>query len=78
MVLTSDTKPDDTLYCIGAYILDALSKTANTDSVHVAELGELAKKLHGVSSTSFTLGMDWLYLLGALDMDRKGRVVRCL
>lgn len=76
-MLTSDTKPDETLYCVGAYILDAYASLSHCGDVHIADLCESTKKLHGVSSANFTLGMDWLYLLGAVDMDRKGRVVRC-
>lgn len=77
MVLTSDVRPGETLYYIGAYILDALKKNEGLVPLHVEELFGRVRDLHGVESDSFNLGMDWLFLLGIVDIDQNGRVVRC-
>ncbi len=81
MLLAYDVKPDDTLYCVGGVILRELimlQKESETPRrVHVAELASHVRETSGMSSSNFTLGLDWLYLLGAIDADGAGGVELC-
>lgn len=81
MLLAYDVKPDDTLYCVGGAILkELLTLQKGSDApqrIHVAELAARVREANGVSSSNFTLGLDWLYLLGAIDADGAGGVGLC-
>lgn len=76
MVLSRDMRPEDTLYCIGASILGALYDSKQDSGATVESLAQHVMTEHGITSQQFFLGMDWLYLLGAIKMD-EGVVVAC-
>lgn len=76
VILTSDVHPEMTLYYVGGRILELLLDGAS-GPCPVEVLAQRAHDEAGVSSENFTLGMDWLYLLGAVRLDDAGGVCLC-
>ena len=78
MILARDSKPEDTLYCIGAWVLDALSRSKAKGGFTQAEtVYDILRAEHGISPTSFQLGIDWLFLLGTVEKNEEGEIRLC-
>jgi hypothetical protein len=78
MILARDSRPEDTLYCIGAWILDALSRTSVKGGfTQVEAVYDVLKAEHRISPTSFQLGIDWLFLLGTVEKNEEGEIRLC-
>lgn len=76
MILTGDVRPEETLYYIGGQILSHLQDALRSGGVALGELAHDVCESCDISSAQFFHGMDWLFLLGALDI-RDGEVVLC-
>lgn len=76
MIVDSDLHPEKNIFFTSAMILDQLSKV-KTRNVEIFELFNLYNK-NNISKISFDyllLSLDWLFLLGLIDLDAKGNIV---
>lgn len=78
MILARDSRPEDTLYCIGAWILDALLRSsAKGGFMQTEAVYDVLRAEHRISPTSFQLGIDWLFLLSAVEKNEEGEIRLC-
>lgn len=74
MLIINDTKPEKSLYAIGAYIL----KTFSFNKKEEFDLEDLFSKFkilysEDISLSYFIYGLDWLYLCDKISFD-KGKI----
>jgi len=78
MLLPREQSPWNCGYFLGAIALDAL-KTATSRGLDLAELQRAMSINLGkpVSPTQAVAAAAWLYLLDAVELDDRGRLVKC-
>jgi hypothetical protein len=76
VIVNKDTNPLNDLYYIGSLILKYLLKE-NIVSIEYTELMSSLKKENHISTNLLSLSLDWVYLLGAIDLDEKGNIKIC-
>ncbi|WP_416206697.1 ABC-three component system middle component 6 [Oceanobacter antarcticus] len=77
MIINDVSEPQKSLYVIGASILSVL-RESNEKSVDPIRLFDLFhNSTNKVSLTYFYLGLDWLYLLNAIELDGLGNIKLC-
>lgn len=76
MIVSRDINPERDFYYLGAKIIEILLtlETKKADFFYVFELLNESEK---VSINLFSLTLDWLFLLGAIDKLNKGKIIRC-
>ncbi|MBK7543169.1 MAG: hypothetical protein IPI57_15745, partial [Candidatus Competibacteraceae bacterium] len=67
MIIPDNLNPEETLYYKGASILD---KIINYKIINVFELYDLINKEQKISIQLFILCLDWLYLIGLIDINQ--------
>lgn len=75
MIINQDIKPEKQAYYLGSKVLAALRETPSGRF----SPGELFIKINQdekVSYHAFSMALNWLYLLGALD-HKKGEIIKC-
>jgi len=75
MIIGKDIHPERELYYLGALVLDILKKTSGNELdffMVYQEVNEYKK----ISIKLFTLTLDWLFLLGAINSN-KGYIEKC-
>lgn len=75
MLLPDNIHPEFSVYYNGALVLEALN---NQVDVKLIDLFYEVKKMQDISFSLFTLSLDWLYLIEAVQIDEKGIVKKCL
>lgn len=75
MILDQDIKPEKQAYYLGSVILRAL-KGQSTEPIQLLDLFEQVNRLETVSYPAFSMAMNWLYLIGAIDL-AEGRLRKC-
>ena len=76
MLLPIDIKPENSIYYYGAVILETLKELDNI--IDIVSLYHLYKKKKNISLNSFSLTLDWLYLIDSVKVDEGGNVILCL
>lgn len=76
MIISKDTNPEKDLYCWGAIVIEALAKF-EAESVDFITLLQTLKCNSDISSNLFVLSLDWLYLLGTIELTREGNIKKC-
>lgn len=76
MLLPIDIKPENSIYYYGAVILETLKELDNI--IDIVSLYHLIKKKKNISLNSFSLTLDWLYLIDSVKVDEGGNVILCL
>jgi hypothetical protein len=76
MLLPKNTNPYFSIYYLGAIVLRELA-SINEKSVDFLRLYHQVSSHNKVSVQSFTLTLDWLYLLGSIELNEKGGIVKC-
>lgn len=71
MLIDSDIKPDRQLYALGATLLGILKHEIG-HSVNIYDLHEAFRERTSMGAESFFLALDWLFLLGVVEMDEGG------
>lgn len=74
MLLPDNVHPEQTIYYNSAFIIKALKENNN---IPISELYETVRSLKDMSISIFTLSLDWLFLLNALNIDDNGRIQKC-
>lgn len=80
MIVDRDTPPERNLYFVGAriikLILDNSLRILDFDiAYHTINVGCAEAKQ--IPFSYFLLALDWLYILGAIDLNDDGDIVRC-
>ncbi|RDL44976.1 hypothetical protein DN730_04990 [Marinomonas piezotolerans] len=77
MIIDDVSEPQKSLYVIGASIILVL-RESNEKSVDPIRLFDLFhNRTNKISLTYFYLGLDWLYLLNAIELDSFGNIKLC-
>jgi pantothenate kinase len=76
MLLSSDVHPTNDIYYVGSQLL-ALLDRFETLEWEIIDLYQESKSAYALSYGLFSLAIEWLYLLGALDLCKEGRLHRC-
>ena len=74
MLLPIDMKPEYSLYYYGAMIIKELKENKNID---IITLYSLLKKKEKISLISYSLTLDWLYMIESVYVDKEGGVKLC-
>lgn len=74
MLLPDSIHPKYSVYYIGAMLLKTLQQKG---PLSVADLFVLAKEENDISFKLFLLSLDWLYLINAAHINKKGDIVLC-
>ena len=75
MLLPDNIKPELSIYYIGYQILSVLK---DNRSLPLINLFQKLRERSSVSFQSFVLGLDWLYLINAAEVNEQGDVVLCI
>jgi hypothetical protein len=76
MIISKDINPERDYYYLGAKVIEILSKTEDKKYDYFSTFEELKSSVN-VSITLFTLTLDWLFILGAIDKSEKGYITKC-
>lgn len=77
MIIYDLSEPKKSLYVIGAKILSTLIN-ANEESIDPIKLFDLFhSSTSRTSITYFYYGLDWLYLINAIELDDFGNIKKC-
>ena len=75
MLLPDNIRPELSIYYIGSLIHSVLK---DNHSIPLINLFQKLKEKSTVSFQSFVLGLDWLYLINAAEVNEQGDVVLCI
>lgn len=79
MIIDSERHPEKNIYFIGAQLIKILrgKKDAKWD---ITQLFDRYNAVNGIriSFDYHLLGLDWLYVLGLIDVDTNGNVFLCI
>lgn len=76
MIVSKDTNPDKDLYVLGAVLIDVLQNVESTSIDYISAFQATQKKQQ-VSQALFALTLDWLFLLGVIDVTESGDIQKC-
>ena len=76
MIISKDINPERDFYYLGAKIIEILSKSEKKKYDFFLAFEEL-KSNENISINLFTLTLDWLFLLGAIEKSEKGFITKC-
>ncbi|MBC2056236.1 hypothetical protein HCJ57_06960 [Listeria booriae] len=76
MLLPRDMNPEISVYYYGGRVLELLSVEFD-NKVDVVGLYHMMKSQTEISILSFSLTLDWLYLIDAVKINEKGEVIVC-
>ncbi len=74
MINDKDTNPQRDLYYLGGVVIDILQQASNDESFF--DIFEKVRERETISMNLFTLTIDWLYLLDAVNF-KNGRLEKC-
>jgi len=75
MIANQDIKPEKQAYYLGSKIIAAL-KDLPAGPIEPSELFISLNQQEKTSYHAYSMALNWLYLLGALD-HRKGEIIKC-
>ena len=75
MILNPDIKPEKQAYYLGSKVLSHLSDLPS-GPINASELFVNVNQDEKVSYHAFSMALNWLFLLGALD-HKEGEIVKC-
>ncbi len=78
MIIDRDVHPDRNLFHIGARVLQ-LIKEHQFGVIPMMDLFERTKNVLecSISFDDFILSLDWLFILGTIDSNETGDIIRC-
>ncbi len=76
MIINKDINPERDLYYLGAKLIEVIADSS-TDSIDFFDVYGKLKSSEKISVNLFTLTLDWLYIIGAIDKSKEGDIVRC-
>lgn len=75
MLLPKDINPENSIYYYGSLVLKRLMSIPHGEE-DIINLYHFVKT-NNISITSFSLTLDWLYLVGAVKINDEGKVILC-
>ncbi len=75
MILGKDINPKKQIYYLSALIIEELKKT-EVDTFDFFETYRIIKEKEDISINLFSLSLDWLFLLGAVN-NNKNKLIKC-
>ena len=79
MIIDSDMHPEKNVYYIGAVIIDVITKQPqNGMDIDLLLHKYNENRAQIISMEYLLLGLDWLYILGIVSIDNKGRIRKCI
>lgn len=76
MIISKDINPERDFYYLGAKVIEIISSTED-NSVIFFDVFEKLNASEKVSVNLFTLTLDWLYLIGAINKSKNGNIIKC-
>lgn len=76
MIVSKDINPERDFYFLGAKIIEEISKS---DSIEF-DFFDIYQKVNNstkISITLFSLTLDWLFLIGTINKNKKGNLIKC-
>ncbi len=70
MIVNQDIKPEKQAYYIGSLILAAL-KESSSEKIELLDVFENINQHEKVTYHAFTMAMNWLYLIEAIELNDK-------
>jgi hypothetical protein len=77
MILPRDIKPENSLYFIGAQLLETIKKQNKIDLDLFDLYQNHISSNHKCSFNQYILAIDWLYLLDLVTLNNKGQLQKC-
>lgn len=75
MILNQDIKPEKQAYYLGSKVIAALHDVPS-GKINLGELFVQVNRHEKVSYHAFSMALNWLFLLGALD-HKEGEIIKC-
>ena len=75
MIISRDINPKNQLYRTGAVILSVFSQCKQEKLESIYLFDEINKD-YEMSISVYSLGLDWLYIIGAVELDN-GKLLKC-
>ncbi len=76
MVLSKDTNPAFSVYHIGALLLHVLQGREDKEIDFIEAYNDL-NSIHTISMQLYMFAIDWLYMLGIVDLGPKLSIKKC-
>lgn len=76
MIISKDINPEKDFYYLGAIILEIISNPNISQFETLTVYNEL-KSRERISFNLYTLTLDWLYIIGAINKTKNGDIIRC-
>lgn len=76
MIISKDVNPLRDFYYLGAKIIEVIENT-KAEEHDFFSIYEVLKSKEEISFSLYTLTLDWLYIIGAIDKPKNGKVVKC-
>jgi hypothetical protein len=76
MIVSKDINPERDFYYLGAKTIEILSSTEDK-KMDFFSVFDALKSSEDISLNLFTLTLDWLFIIGAIDKSHKGYIVKC-
>lgn len=76
MLLSKDINPKRDLYYLGGVALRVLAETP-TNTVDFFSFYKQVCEVENIALKLFIQTIDWLFILGALDINKKGEIQKC-
>ena len=73
MLLPNNVRPENSLYYQGYLILSELDMNYSFMDLYL-----LLKDKYDLSVSNYILGLDWLYMIDAIFIDKNGSVRKCI
>jgi hypothetical protein len=76
MIISKDTNPAKDLYYIGGIILQYLIEN-NLKTIGYHDLVSVMKSRYNITTNLLSLSIDWLYILGSIEINQIGDLSIC-
>ncbi|QZE12456.1 ABC-three component system middle component 6 [Mycoplasma sp. Ms02] len=77
MLLPININPKDSIFYVSTLILQHIVEN-NVSEQNWLDLYSDINKKEKITPRMFVFGLDWLYLINEINIDKKGRIYRCL
>jgi hypothetical protein len=76
MIVSKDINPERDFYFLGGKIIELVAENKSNE-FDFFDLFEKINEKEKLSINLFTLTLDWLYLIGAIDKTKNGNLIKC-
>ena len=76
MIVSKDINPERDVYYLGAKVIEILPTKKNRE-INFFDVYEKLIIEENVSINLYSLTLDWLYLIGAIDGYQQGNILKC-